>query len=228
VHGDIDIIPAHTSSRWEIMDANDTALILSLPAALLNIVVEEYGFDPHRVEFRNRFQVRDPQIENICWALKTEMESSYSSGRLYTDSLVVSVASRIVSCHSSIENSAREEHRGIGGRKLKDVLSYIDDNLANDVSLSKIASIAGVSVSHLKKIFRESAGMPVHQYVIRRRLERAKTLLREGKRPLAEIALMAGFAHQSHLARQMRRVLGISPSDIRQMSETLRRDNQTR
>ena len=221
VHGDIDIIPAHTSSRWEIMDANDTALILSLPSALLNTVAEEYGFDPRRVEIRNRFQVRDTQIENICWALKTEMESAYPSGRLYTDSLAVSVASRILSCHSSIARPTMERHGGLRGRKLKDVISYIDGNLAEDMSLAKIASVAGVSVSHLKTLFRESTGMPVHQYVVRRRLERAKTLLGEGRLSIAEIALIAGFAHQSHLAHHMRRVLGISPRDIRQMADSL-------
>jgi AraC family transcriptional regulator len=97
------------------------------------------------------------------------------------------------------------------------VLSYIDDNLAENMSLSKIASIAGVSASHLKALFRESAGMPVHQYLIRRRVERARTLLAEGKLPIAEIALAAGFAHQSHLARHMRRSLGISPRAMRQM-----------
>lgn len=217
VHGDIDIIPAHTSSRWEIMDANDTALILSLPSTLLSTVAEEYGFDSRRVEIRNRFQVRDPQIENICWALKREMESDYPSGRLYTDSLAMSVASRLVTCHSSIAQPARISNCGLNGRRLKQVLSYIDDNLAENMSLSRIASIAGVSASHLKALFRESAGMPVHQYLIRRRVESARTLLAEGKLSIAEIALATGFAHQSHLARHMHRILGISPRAMRQM-----------
>jgi AraC family transcriptional regulator len=218
VHGDIDIIPPNTSSRWEMMDENDTALLLSLPSALLNTVAEEYGFDPRRVEIRNRFQVRDAQIENICWALKTEMEADYPSGPLYVDSLAMSVASRLVTCHSSIAKSATERRRGLRGRQLKDVLSYIDDHLAEDMPLSKIASIAGVSTSYLKALFRESAGMPVHQYLIRRRVERAKTLLAEGKLPIAEIALAAGFAHQSHLARHMRRILGTSPRTMRQIA----------
>ena len=102
VHGDIDIIPAHTSARWEIHDQNDTALILGLPPSLLELVAEEQGFDSRRFEIRNRFQVRDPQLENIAWALKAEMESNYPSGRLYVDSLAVSIASRLVSVHSSI------------------------------------------------------------------------------------------------------------------------------
>jgi AraC family transcriptional regulator len=211
VHGDIDIIPAHTAARWEMHDQHDTALLLSLPVPLLNTVAEEYKFDSRRVEIRNRFQIRDAQLENICWALKTEMESNYPSGRLYVDSLAVSVASRLVSVHSSIAQRPAEQNGGLGGRRLKQTLAYIEDHLSGDLSLSRIALVAGISASHFKALFRESTGVPVHQYVIKRRLEHAKTLLMKGDLSIAEIALATGFSHQSHLARHLRRTSGLSP-----------------
>jgi len=95
------------------------------------------------------------------------------------------------------------------------VLSYIEDNVGEDISLSEIAAVSGLSVSHFKRLFRESVGLPVHQYLIRRRLERAKELLAEGKLSISQIAIETGFAHQSHLARHMRRVFGISPRTLR-------------
>jgi len=226
VHGDIDIIPAFMPSRWQMHDDNDTALILSLPTKLVNAVAEEYGYDSRRVEIRNRFQERDPQIENICWALKTEMEADYPSGSLYVDSLAVSIASRLIHSHSSIAQQAKERNGGLSGHKLKQVLTFIDENLAENISLPQIASIAGISVSHLKPVFRVSVGMPVHQYVIRRRIERAKILLAQGILPIAEIALAAGFSHQSHLARHMRRLTGISPLALRQKIASLPISNQ--
>ncbi len=217
VHGDIDIIPAHTAARWEMHDQHDTALILSLPPSLLSTVAEEYGFDSRRVEIRNRFQIRDVQLENIGWALKTEMESNYPSGRLYVDSLAVSVASRLVSTHSSLAQRPPEQSGGLGGRRLKQTLAYIEDHLAEDVSLSQLASITGISASHFKTLFRESAGLPVHQYVIQRRLDRAKSLLMQGKLSIAEIALATGFSHQSHLARHLRRASGLSPRAMKRL-----------
>jgi AraC family transcriptional regulator len=60
-------------------------------------------------------------------------------------------------------------------------------------------------------------GLPVHQYLIRQRVERAKGLLGEDKLSISEIALEAGFAHPSHLARHMRRVLGVSPKALRDL-----------
>ncbi|HXG93773.1 MAG TPA: AraC family transcriptional regulator, partial [Blastocatellia bacterium] len=97
VHGDIDIIPAHTPGLWEIKQ-KDTAFVLSLSPQLIKLAAEEFDFDPSRVEIRNRFLVRDTQLENIGWALKSEMECGYPSGRLYVESLAVSVAARLVAC----------------------------------------------------------------------------------------------------------------------------------
>lgn len=216
VHGDIDIIPAGIPSLWELKE-KDTAFIMSISPELLNMVAEECDFDPSRIEIRNRFQMRDTQLENIGWALKAEMQSGYPCGNLYLESLAVSVAARLVRCHSSVSAESEKPNGRLPGRRLKDVLSYIEDNLSQSLSLDDIAAVAGLSVSHFKSLFRESVGLPVHQYVIRRRVERAKSLLGEGRMPISQIALETGFAHQSHLAHHMRRLLGVSPKALREM-----------
>jgi AraC family transcriptional regulator len=217
VHGDIEIIPADTPSVWEITE-KDTFLAMSISPELMNAVAEQLDFDPQRIEIRNRFQIRDQQLENIAWALKAEMESGYPCGRLYLDSLAVAAATRLLLFHSSVSREPKRLHGRLSERKLRQVLSYIEDNLSQDVSLNDIASVAGLSVSHFKSLFRETLGLPVHQYLIRRRVERAKTLLREDRLPISQIAFEAGFAHQSHLAHHMRRVLGVSPKAFREMS----------
>ena len=217
VHGDIEIIPAGTPSVWEISE-KDTVLAMSLPPELLNTVAEQLDLDPRQIEIRNRFQVRDEQLENIAWALKAEMDCGYPCGRLYLDSLAVAAATRVLLRHSSASREPVRLNGRLSDRKLRQVLSYIEDNLSEDLSLRDIAAVAGLSVSHFKSLFRESLGVPAHQYLIRRRVERAKTLLREDKLPISQIAFETGFAHQSHLARHMRRVLGIAPKAFREMS----------
>ncbi|MCU1319207.1 MAG: AraC family transcriptional regulator [Edaphobacter sp.] len=217
VHGDIDIIPAHTPSRWEMHDENDMALLLSLPQSLLHAVANESGLDVTRLEIRNRFQIRDTELEALSWGMKREMELGHPSGRLYLDGLTLAVASRLVSRHSSDTKQTSERNEGLSGRRLKQVLSFIEDQLAEDLSLEQIAAVAGVSASHLATLFRISMGVPVHKYIIERRVERAKTLLLQNGRSMAEIALAAGFAHQSHMARHMRRVLGMPPRAIQRL-----------
>jgi AraC family transcriptional regulator len=107
----------------------------------------------------------------------------------------------------------------MSAHRLKQVLSYIEDNLSTDLSITDIALVAGLSASHCKLRFRQSMGIPLHQYVILRRVERAKSLLGEGKLPIAEIARETGFAHQSHLALHMCRLMGCSPKAIRDQGQ---------
>jgi AraC family transcriptional regulator len=127
----------------------------------------------------------------------------------------MALAARLLHNHSSLAQEPRPVNGDLNQYRMKHVLSFIEDQLGDDLSLETIAGVAGVSVPHFKVLFRRTVGMPVHRYVIGRRVERAAALLREGQLPISQIALDAGFAHQSHLARHMRRVLGVSPSTLR-------------
>ncbi len=213
VPGDIDIVPAGIPSRWERKE----------PDHVILLDVE----NPPGVEIMNKFQIRDRRLEVLGRIMKAEMDAGYPNGRVYLDSLGSEVGEQLVSRHSS--GSASAPVKG-GLPNLKRVLAYIEDNIAQDLSLKEIAAIAGISVSHVKTTFRSSVGLPVHQYVVERRVERAQMMLREGNLPLSRIAAETGFAHQSHLAYHVRRLLGVSPSEsarrFRAANRPLARDDQ--
>jgi AraC family transcriptional regulator len=216
VHGDIDIIPAGVPALWEMHDENDRALLMSLPVPMLKAVAEENGLGARGMELRNRFMVRDRQLESIGWAMKSEMEMGSPSGQLYLDGLALSVAARLVAGHSSVAVS-EQRYGGLDGRRLKRTLEFIEGHLAGELSLGRLAAIADMSVSHFRAGFRESVGTAVHQYVIERRVEYAKSLLMREGQTIAEIALASGFTHQSHLARHMQRSTGFSPLQMKRM-----------
>jgi len=156
VHGDIDIIPARTPSRWEMHDENDTALLLSLPVKLLHAIAEESGMDAKKLEIRNRFQVRDSELQTLSWAVKREMEAGYPSGRFYMQGLALAVASRLIARHSSAAKPMVERAEGLSGHRLKQVLAFIEEQLAEDLSVDQIAAVAGVSASHANILFRKA------------------------------------------------------------------------
>lgn len=162
MQGAIDIIPAGTPSFWEISE-KDAALIFGVTPELLQTVAAQLDCEPRRVEIKNRFQMRDAQLENIAWALKAEMESGYPSGRLYRDSLAVAVAARLITCHSSVALAPPKLNGAFAGRRLKQVLAFIKDNLSRNISLGEIAASAGLSVSHFKVVFRETLRRLVHR-----------------------------------------------------------------
>ncbi|MCY1008311.1 helix-turn-helix transcriptional regulator [Nannocystis pusilla] len=68
-------------------------------------------------------------------------------------------------------------------------------------------------------MFRRSLGLPVHTYVIHRRVDRARALLLRGSMAASQVALEVGFSHQSHMARCMRRVLGVTPTSLTRPGE---------
>ncbi len=216
VHGDIHITPAKTPSVWEVK-GNDTFLTMSVSPALLGRVAEEMGLDTGEIEIRNRFQIRDTQLENIAWALKEEMECGYPCGQLYFDSLAIAVAARLICYHSSQSMAAIRPYKRLSDRRLRQVFDYIEDRIAENPSLGDLAAAAGLSVSHFTVLFREATGVSPHQYVIRRRVERARSLLDNDELSISQIAIETGFAHQSHLARHMNRMFGVSPKALREM-----------
>jgi len=207
--GDVDIVPAGMSDRC-LHDDSSTSLVVQMSRALLQRAAAELGLDPDRTGLTPRHQLRDPQIEHIAWALEAERQRPHAAGALYADSLGLALALHLLRSFGA-PTPAR---RGLSPAQLKRVTGYIEEHIDRDLSLVTLAAVAQVSTSHLKSAFRRSTGLPVHEYVVQRRVERAKALLLQGRFKPSEVALEAGFAHQSHMARCMRRVLGVTPSAI--------------
>lgn len=98
---------------------------------------------------------------------------------------------------------------------LKRVLDYIEENLAEDLSLSQLAGLAGMSPHYFSELFKQSTGRAPHSYVLWQRIERAKQQLMNPERSVIEAGLEAGFQNASHFARMFRKLVGTSPSSFR-------------
>lgn len=207
--GDIDLCPAGVSDVWRAQDAS-ASVVVRLPPALLRRAAEDMGLDPDRVGLEPRHQFRDPQIEHIAWALEADRRADHPGGLLYTECLGLALSVRLLGQYPA----PLERERGLSKPQLRRVTEYIEEHLDQNLSLARLAGVAGVSASHLKTLFKRSTGLPVHEYVVQRRVERARTLLQRGGLSAGEVALEAGFSHQSHMARCMRRVLGVTPSAV--------------
>jgi AraC family transcriptional regulator len=219
VHGDIDIVPAGIESRW-ILKKHDCALVVRVSQDLLAEAAESLELDASAIELRNRFQVRDPKIESLAWALKAEMDDGFKNGQLYTDGIGAAIACQLLTGHSAAAPTGKSAIPGaMSTFRLRRILGYVEEDLNGDLSLRAIAAISGLSISHCQRAFCHATGLSIHQYVIQRRIERAKILLPNKNLSLSEVALSVGFAHQSHLTYHMRRLLGVSPMSLRKFGE---------
>jgi AraC-like DNA-binding protein len=105
-------------------------------------------------------------------------------------------------------------------RRITSVRDYLDVHFAENVTLDDLSRLAGLSVFHLVRSFREVVGLPPCQYQVHRRIMHVVGRLREGA-PIASAACDAGFADQSHLNRHFKRILGITPGQFRAVSKSV-------
>jgi AraC family transcriptional regulator len=102
--------------------------------------------------------------------------------------------------------------QGLAPWQVRRVLAFIDANLENRIRNRDLAAVARLSEFYFNVAFRNSVGHSPHDYVIRRRVERAQGLMLSTDKPLSEIAVECGLADQSHFTRLFRRVVGESPA----------------
>jgi AraC family transcriptional regulator len=103
---------------------------------------------------------------------------------------------------------------------LERVRELVQVQLGEDLSLTDIAAQVGVSPFHLTRLFKRSSGMSLHQYIIAQRVAAAQHLLLHSTMPLKQVAAQVGFADQSHLTRHFRRMLGVTPAQVRLSGQT--------
>jgi AraC family transcriptional regulator len=107
---------------------------------------------------------------------------------------------------------------GLATWQASKTLAHIEANLASKVDINDLANVAALSRSHFSRAFKRSLGFSPMEYVVVRRVERAKAMISGTREPLAEVALACGFADQAHLSRRFRNIVGISPGRWRRGS----------
>lgn len=112
---------------------------------------------------------------------------------------------------------------GLATWQARRTLAHIEANLASKMDIEDLANVVALSRSHFSRAFKRSMGFSPMQYVLGRRVERAKSMIRGTREPLAEVALACGFADQAHLNRRFRGIVGISPGRWRRSQAPIAR-----
>jgi len=175
----------------------------------------EESLDGKAFEPKFELNLRDPQLQRLIEILQAEVENGCRSGPLFGETIGHSLIIYLAQRYSKDSPSIGQPTGGLSRSQLKRTLEYIEANLDRDLHLDELAKACGFSSFHFAKLFKQSIGVSPHQYVLQRRLERAKALLRTPGLSLSQVSLEAGFADQSHLTNVFRRFLGVSPAKFR-------------
>ncbi|CAB3705155.1 AraC family transcriptional regulator [Paraburkholderia rhynchosiae] len=208
-HGDADVIPAGLDGQWSDESAC-TIFSVWIGDEFARRTVEQLALKTSNAQIRPQFQMRDPRFQHLAWALRAELEADEASDPLYAESLCTAMVVRLIGGAPSLD----DKRRTLAPKTAARVTEFIEAHLDRRLTLSELAALADLSVPHFKVLFRATLGVPVHQYVVQRRVERARTLLLQSRLSASQIALDTGFAHQSHMAHWMGRLLGMTPREL--------------
>ncbi|REG49604.1 AraC-like DNA-binding protein [Paraburkholderia sp. BL6669N2] len=129
----------------------------------------------------------------------------------YVESLMVAILARLIGARSDLI-ADRSSSSGLVKWRLRRAIDFIEANLQEHVTLSDIAKHAGLSRMHFAAQFRRATGFTPHQFLTLRRVERAKSLLSEGRLEIVEISANVGFHSQAYFTSVFRKITGTTPS----------------
>lgn len=215
IYGDMIIYPAGLTQKLSWNKQAET-IQLSLKPELLTQACQDW-LTPENIEIIPQFQLRDPLIQELALTFLRELPRSLPNQSLYLDSLSNTLYLHLLRHYSRSQNSITDSYDGLPSFLLRRLAEYIQANLAQNLTLEEMAKVVNLSTSHMNRLFKQSQGISLYQYVIRCRIERAKQLLSQPQLTIAEIATQVGFADQSHLTHHFKRHLGVTPKTFRQL-----------
>ena len=213
--GDVTVTPVGPPTRWRQAGQSLVVLLRLSPAYVRNVAGDECALDPDRFEIQGSFATRDAQIEGLGRRLLAGMELEGADSHLCVDTLTCELAIHLLRQHTAAAIAPVWPKARLSPHKLRRAIEYIDENLRNDLTLSAIAGAVSLSPGHFAHAFREATGVAPHRYVLERRVEHAKTMLRRSDMPITDIADRVGCSSHSHFSVLFHRVAGLTPREFR-------------
>jgi AraC family transcriptional regulator len=192
----------------------------AVPASSHNSFTALY-FDPREMEediaqrFRNaalgtQVNFSDPALFGTVSKLRSVLDQPGDTDELYLQSLLCLCAVEV--CRLFLQPVPATSVGRLSAMQEANLYDYIEAHLAADIGLADLAKAAGLSRFHLIRTFRKTTGVTPYQYVLSRRIERARGLLREGRLTTEHVAREVGFKSSSHFIRRFRQLSGTTPS----------------
>lgn len=199
---------------WHKRERVSEYINIALDQKFLNQVAVESGLSTP-VELQHRVIFSDPTILHIAHLFKSEVLNSGLAGKLYIESLRNLLAVHLLRNYNFTAAKPVLVDGALDTFKLNRVKDFIEERLAEDLSIADLAAVVHMSQFHFARTFKAATGNPPHRYLTQRRIERAKVLLGVTKLSVGEVAYQVGFTNQSHFTAQFYKITGTTPKNYR-------------
>jgi AraC family transcriptional regulator len=199
------------------LDTSFDSLRFYLPQIALDEMANEVGIRRVKGLYAPNFGGRDLVMFGLAQALAGAMEHPGDATTMFSDCIALAFFAHIVRAYGSVPAEGRNAHGGLASWQLQRARDFINANLADDPSISQVANECGLSASYFARAFKQATGIAPYRWLTKQRVERAKELLQDPGRGLAEIAQLCGFVDQSHFTRVFSKSEGYSPGRWRRL-----------
>jgi AraC family transcriptional regulator len=157
----------------------------------------------------------DQAVWDTALKLKAEVGNSDPGSRQYAEALSLVLVHELIRLERATTAAARPLRGGLPVWQQKRVIEFIEEHLAEEISLAALAELVGLSLYHFARTFTQSFGVPPHHYHMARRIDRARRLLQEPALSVTQIGIQIGFRETSSFTRAFRRFTGLTPTEYR-------------
>jgi AraC family transcriptional regulator len=207
--GSMMLLPAGTRDSV-IWHGSTQRIVTGIEPALLKDTAEEMGIKG-LCEFNLRWEFRDERLELLLTEMNREMRSGWAMGAMYGDLLGMALSTALIRRYGELAKHIPPVKGGLSRPNLNRVLTYIEENLDGELRLEELAQLNSLSRYHFARSFRESLGETPYQYILRKRIQRAKSLLLAPGMAAADVAKRTGFSDASQFTRMFKKFTGATP-----------------
>jgi AraC family transcriptional regulator len=214
--GSVTVLPADSASWWRWRGPKDSLHVHLEPGLVARTAAEAFDLDPARLTLPPLDGLELPHLRAAMAAVDAELRAGGVGGPLAAESLANVLAVHLIRHVLAPRQLPRRRDGTLPQGRLRAVVEYIEEHLDASPTLEQIAAVVRLSPYHFARQFKAATGLPPHEYVITRRVERARQLLQtKAGLSLAEVAAYAGFSDQSQFCRHFKRLVGVTPGQFR-------------
>jgi AraC family transcriptional regulator len=212
--GMVDLLPAGITIdqiHWRGEATGCTSAVLPRAQVQSLLGAGQAGFE---ADAGLRLGITDSHVVDLVLRLQAQALESQPWGKLYVEALSLTLASYVYGRYAR-HTPLLADGVGLAQGQTEQLIAFIEDNIGNAIALAELAHLVGYSPAHFSRLFKRTFGMSPHQYILARRVERAKAMLKHRSRSILEVALACGFASQAHLNAAFKLRTGVTPGVYR-------------
>jgi AraC family transcriptional regulator len=193
-------------------------MLVSISLPLFSRALEEvFGAEAINARLQDISGFTDSALNSLMEQLYAELKRRNASP-LFVQGIAQAMAIHLARNYAVTVNNARRGSPSLPGYKLQRITEWMAEHIVEDFSLAQLAALAGLSKYHFHRLFKRAIGVSPSRYHTNLRMELARRLLRETKKPVVNVAFEVGYANPSHFARLFRQETGLCPRDYRRQS----------